>query len=95
MQQAITRQTNEEQKYFAAEIFVRNGEYEYTKPMVLEAKNMEAASTKAGEHNKTYYSGEAEPCDYGYFFHAGCIYVHIRNIVEIDKAEYDVLRRFI
>lgn len=84
----------EKQKYFAAEIFVRNGEYEYTKPMVLKAENLEAATVKADEHNKTYYSGEAEPWDDGYFFHAGCVYVHMRNVVEINKAQYDVLSCF-
>jgi len=84
-----------QQRYFTAEIFVRNGEYEYTKPMVLEAENLDAAIVKADEHNKTYYSGEADPWDVGYFFHAGCVYVHIRNVAEINKGEYDVLRRFI
>ena len=84
-----------QQRYFTAEIFVRNGEYEYTKPMVLEAENLDAAIVKADEHNKTYYSGEADPRGVGYFFHAGCVYVRIRNVAEINKGEYDVLRRFI
>lgn len=84
-----------QKRFFAAEIFVRNGEYEHTKPMVLKAKNLDAAVVKANEHNKTFYSGEADPWDYGYFFHGGCVYVHIRNVAEINKDEYDVLCRFV
>lgn len=83
-------------KNFAADIFIRNGEYTYNIPMAIKAESLESALTKADEHNKTFYDGEAEfDAEHnGYFFHAGGVFVRINQIVEIDEADYDVLKRF-
>lgn len=83
-------------KCFAADIFIRNGEYTYNIPMAIKAESRESAVAKADEHNKTFYEGEPEfdAEHYGYYFHAGSVFVRINQLVEIDEAEYDVLKRF-
>lgn len=89
-------------KYLFIEIHERNGEQEYTQPMIKEIKDSDNPADVAKETAKTWYDeyNNMEILDEGtdfeaYEFFAGCIITSVSSHREITAAEYNVLKRFI
>lgn len=88
-------------KYLFIQIHERNGEQEYTQPLVREIKDTDKPDDVAKEIAKTWYcDNDCEVLDEGtdleaYEFFAGCIITSVSSYREITESDYKVLRKFI
>lgn len=75
----------------------RNGEYEYLYKSVHKLPNAKQTTMEnfSRKYAKSFYGGNAEKTDDGFYFHNGEVCVEIYSYQEIHKAEYEVLNRYL
>ena len=74
---------------------IRNGEYEYTSKTVHSIPTDKNVSEFSEEYASSFYGGEPDPSDDGYYFNAGEVHVSVCKVEEINDKHFNVLKQFI
>ena len=81
-------------KYYIAQLFERNGEYEYYNTLRFKLEGRKKPETYLNNIAKSWYSGERskqDKDDTGYYFNCGEVYVEGSDIKEISESAYNEL----
>lgn len=83
-------------KYFYIEIEERNGEYEY-RHKVVRSCPLNVNPDKFFDDNLagSWYGGEVDKEDDGYYYNGGEVFVELTRVEEITKEEFDILNKYL
>lgn len=82
-------------KYCFIRISERNGEQEYTFPLVRELESRKSIEKYTDEIARNWYGGEPKKEDGGYYHIGGCVHVSVDSYREISKQDFDVLSKYL
>ena len=89
----MSKQLQEQTKYFAYQLDVRNGEYEYQCSNFLKATSMQEAE-KQHEVAASEFYGNGKKEGNGYYFNGGEVFVEPGLIWEISRKTYYEMTRY-
>lgn len=82
-------------KFYVGILKVRNGEYEYEHHIRMALNTRSKPEIALERHAKSFYSGDHEKENGGYYFHCGCVFVSIGEYKEITEQTYHDLNGII
>lgn len=88
-------------KYIFLEMKIRNGEYEYSSQSVHELPARKSTEKFGRDYAKDFYGGK--PFQYNdkidpdgeWYFNGGEVAVRCKEVQEITKEEYEVLKKYL
>ena len=88
-------ETYRDTKFIQYSLDIRQSEIENTEKFVAEIPINQDIREYVETEASTYYGGECEVQDDGWYFESGCVCVHSPRFQEITQEEYNTLRKFL